>query len=122
MVFQNLKHFKPSEFMCKCQCGANDMKPVFLWKLEQARELAGIPFIIRSGYRCSKHNKEVGGKPTSDHLTGEGVDVESLTSWHRFKIVSSALMVGITRIGIGDTYTHLGDGRHNPRSVIWTYY
>jgi uncharacterized protein YcbK (DUF882 family) len=77
------------------------MKPVFLWKLEQARELAGIPFVIVSGCRCVRHNTKEGGVMSSDHLTGEGVDIKTLTSLHRFKIVSAALAVNLTRIGIG---------------------
>jgi len=121
-MFPDLKYFTEKEFACKCGCGENKMQPTFLWKLEQARGLAGIPFNITSGYRCSKHNKEVGGKPSSDHLTGRAVDVMAKNSRDRFVIVNAALNTGITRIGIGKTFIHLGDGRNNPKRVLWIYF
>lgn len=43
--------------------------------LEPAREKLGVPIIVSSGYRCAKLNKAVGGVATSQHLTGEAVDL-----------------------------------------------
>ena len=58
-----LRHFSPAEFACKCGCGSGmeKMDPTFLRMLDEARELAGIPFVLASAYRCPKHNKAVGG-------------------------------------------------------------
>ena len=116
-----LPDFNIEEFDCKCGCGLNNMKQTFLWRLQQARTLAKIPFIINSGCRCKAHNKSVGGKPDSEHMTGEAVDIKVNSSNVRYRIISAALEVGITRIGVGDTYIHLGDSMYKPRNVIWTY-
>ena len=45
--------------------------------LDQIREKYGKPIYINSGYRCTKLNKAVGGKPTSQHLYGEAVDLDT---------------------------------------------
>lgn len=34
--------------------------------------------VIKSGYRCPKLNKAVGGKPTSAHLTGFAADIKPI--------------------------------------------
>lgn len=58
-----LRYFSPPEFRCKCGCGAGieKMNPDLLKMLDEARDLAGIPFSLSSAYRCTKHNKAVGG-------------------------------------------------------------
>ena len=120
-VFPDLKYFKPGEFSCGCGCGENNMQPTFLWKLEQARELACIPFPITSGFRCQAHNEKVGGKKSSDHISGRGVDIKATTGREKFLIVNAGLNAGITRIGVGKNFVHLGDGQNNPKRVLWTY-
>ena len=70
-----LTYFKLEEFECSC-CGEMGMDMGFLHKLDLARGLAKTPFIINSGYRCKKHNKNVGGKETSSHLKGKAVDIK----------------------------------------------
>lgn len=64
-----LRHFSPVEFRCKCGCGAGmeKMDADLLHLLDEARDLAGTPFSLTSAYRCPKHNKAVGGVPTSAH-------------------------------------------------------
>jgi uncharacterized protein YcbK (DUF882 family) len=121
MIFPDLKFFKPGEFSCGCGCGENNMQPTFLWKLEQARELACIPFSINSGFRCQDHNEKVGGKPSSDHISGRGVDIKATTGREKFLIVNAGLNAGITRIGVGKNFIHLGDGHNNPKLVLWIY-
>lgn len=120
------KDFSRSEFRCKCGCNIDKVSPTFIHKLQWARELAGIPFVINSGCRCPNYNKTVGGKPTSDHITDEarsceGVDIRCSNGSARFKIINAALDAGFTRIGIADTFIHLGDRRSNPQNVLWTY-
>ena len=45
--------------------------------LEKLRELNGNqPLMVSSGYRCERLNRAVGGKPTSQHLRGEAVDID----------------------------------------------
>ena len=78
-------------------------------------------FIIKSGSRCISHNKEEGGKPRSDHLTGDAVDIKVHNNYERFKIIQEAIFHGIDRIGIGRTFIHLGMRRGNPKERMWLY-
>lgn len=47
--------------------------------LDPLREAWGQPIIVTSGYRCPTLNKAVGGKPTSQHTTGEAVDIRTVS-------------------------------------------
>jgi len=115
-----LTNFNLQNFDCPC-CGSNKMKDRFLFKLQATRYKANIPFIIDSGFRCPKHNVDVGGKPTSDHLTGEAADIKCVDSRSRFLILRAAFDIGFVRIGIGKTFIHLGDNPNNPQEVLWLY-
>ena len=43
--------------------------------LEQLRAKAGVPVHVNCGYRCPKHNAEVGGIPNSRHVLGTAADI-----------------------------------------------
>ena len=43
--------------------------------LQPLRDAWGKPLHINSGYRCPELNRAVGGKPTSQHLSGQAADV-----------------------------------------------
>ena len=91
-----LRHFSPVEFRCKCGCGAGmeKMDADLLHLLDEARDLAGAPFSLTSAYRCPKHNKAVGGVPTSAHTRGYAVDIRCVDSHSRFVILQALLEVG----------------------------
>ena len=64
------EHFKLEEFICPC-CDMLKVVPGFFLhvaRLEEMRQELGFGLIVNSGYRCEKHNKEVGGSPRSWHL------------------------------------------------------
>lgn len=70
-------HFDASEFVCHC-CGrgADKISPRLIELLEQLRaNIGGLPLHINSGYRCPKHNAEVGGVTNSQHVLGTAADV-----------------------------------------------
>lgn len=46
--------------------------------LDPLREKYGKPIIVSSGFRCEKLNRIVGGARTSQHQTGEAVDIRSV--------------------------------------------
>lgn len=119
-------HFKSSEFKCRCAygCGLDKVDHAFLWKLNLARDYAGIAFVITSGCRCEQHNKDVSGSEYSDHLclpTCEGADIQAENSKVRFRIISAAISAGFKRIGVAKTFIHLGNRGNNPMNVIWVY-
>jgi len=121
MNWQIYRHFRSDEFACKCGCGKNNMTQNHMDMLEQAREIAGIPFHINSGARCDSHNVYVGGNEQSEHLSGEGCDIRCIISTDRWKIINALLSAGFQRIGIGSTFIHAGSNRHKPQKVIWKY-
>jgi uncharacterized protein YcbK (DUF882 family) len=67
-------HFSRKELSCRC-CGRLQIDSRLLEGLETLRSLAGTPVRVHAGYRCPRHNREVGGVPHSEHLEGLAVDV-----------------------------------------------
>lgn len=73
-------NFSLSEF--KCKCGKCEMPPEVLKNvselaknLQVLRDYIKEPITINSGYRCSEHNKKVGGEKNSQHLLGKAADI-----------------------------------------------
>ena len=75
-----MKWFKEMELSCKC-CGLlppfarENIEALVEDVLDPLRERYGKPIVVNSGYRCAKHNKEVGGVANSQHLRGEAADI-----------------------------------------------
>lgn len=75
MKWENIKYFKPSEFTCKCGCGTNNIDMQLVKILDEIREDLKVSINISSGYRCEKHNKNVGGDYNSRHILGKAADI-----------------------------------------------
>lgn len=118
-----LRHFTLDEFDSpdKPGSGAN-MDADFLQMLDDARERAGVPFTITSGYRTVKRNNAVGGVSNSSHLRGYAADIACTESRNRFHIVRALISVGFDRIGIGATFIHVDNDPNKADDVIWHYY
>lgn len=114
-----IKHFKETEFACKCGCGSKSMDAETLTMLDVAREEAGIPFVINSGRRCEAHNRAVGGSPTSSHMKGVAVDIRAKSSTARYRIVTALLKAGFTRIGVYKTFVHADNDKTKSKGVMW---
>jgi uncharacterized protein YcbK (DUF882 family) len=67
-------HFSRKELSCRC-CGRLKIDSKLLEGLEALRALAGASVIVHAGYRCPRHNREVGGVPQSEHLQGLAADI-----------------------------------------------
>ena len=80
-----MKHFTEGEFRCRC-CGGlppdaqENIRALVEAVLDPARERYGGPVTVNSGYRCAKHNREVGGVSASQHLRGEAADIVPVNS------------------------------------------
>ena len=75
-----MKWFTMNEFECHCGCRMPDsaranIAALVEQVLDPARERYGGKVCVNSGYRCAKHNREVGGVSASQHLRGEAADV-----------------------------------------------
>ena len=42
--------------------------------MESVRAHLGVPIIVTSGFRCKELNDDIGGAPSSQHLTGQACD------------------------------------------------
>jgi uncharacterized protein YcbK (DUF882 family) len=115
-----IPNFDMDDFNCPC-CGQNKMLDRTILMLQWARTEARIPFIITSGYRCEKHNKEIGGVTGSEHVRGEAVDILCNSSTARFKIVDCGLKAGFRRIGLykNRDCVHLGCSWKKIQQVLW---
>ena len=102
---------------CPC-CGVNNTSDDFMQRLNKARELAQIPLIITSGYRCKKHNKAIGSTSTN-HTSGQAADIICNVSRDRYLIVEALLNTNMLGIGIGQTFIHCDINRDIP--ALWLY-
>lgn len=67
------KNFLLKDFECRC-CQRVMLHPTLIEKLEFLKNIDNS-IKVNSGYRCEKHNKEVGGVKNSKHLEGRACDI-----------------------------------------------
>ena len=102
------RYFKKKDFLNAVpSCSIDDMNLDFMTKLDCARHIAEIPFIINSAYRNLAWEKANGRTGTSSHTKGVAVDIKCNCSYERLIIVSALLDVGFKRIGIYDSFIHV---------------
>lgn len=98
------------------------MDPAFLSRLDQVREVAGIPMVLTSAYRSPSYELQHGRQGSSAHCQGKAVDVRCNSFANRYRIIRAALACGITRIGVAKSYVHLDVSTTHQQNVIWDYY
>ena len=98
-----------------------NMDQEFLLKIDRAREVAQIPFVINSAWRSVEKNKEVGGKSNSSHLKGLAVDISVTNSRQRFIGLKALIQAGFNRIGVAKTFIHVDDDKDKDPEVVWVY-
>ncbi len=70
------KNFSRKEFVCKCGCGFDTVDAELITVLEDVRaKFYGERVFISSGSRCRKHNNNVRGSASSQHLLGKAADI-----------------------------------------------
>ena len=116
-----MNYFEKKEFACKCGCGFDQINVDFINRLNVARYIAGVPFVINSGCICHSHNIDVGGSNESEHLIGCASDIEATNSRTRFKIIHALIKAGFKRIGIRKDFIHVGIDPSKDKEVIWLY-
>ena len=117
-----MSYFAEKEFDCKCGCGGGfrDMDRRLIEKLQFARQVSHTPFVINSAYRCTEHNKAVGGSETSSHLKGYAVDIATTSNRQRMMIIEGIVRAGISRIGIASNFIHC-DLDPEKSVALWLY-
>lgn len=124
-----MSFFTAEELRCKCGRAACDapllVAPDLLARLDNLRFRLGRPILVASGLRCAYWNEKKGGKPTSEHLTGDGVDVACPNSMERYALIAANFEGKaplFTRFGIGRDFVHFGVAASLAPRVTWTYY
>ena len=97
-----------------------NMDATFLQMLDNARGIAGISFVINSGYRSKERNELVGGVSNSSHLVGKAADIKVGSGNQRYIIINALIQAGFRRLGIAKTFIHCDNDDSKPNSV-WTY-
>ena len=102
------KNFKTTEFDCKGKgcCSTTVIDSLLVSKLQQIREHFGKPVLINSGYRCTKHNKAVGGAPNSQHTHGKAADIV-VKGVKPSEVAAYAEKIGFKGIGRYSSFTHV---------------
>ena len=128
-VKKEIKYFNMKEFDSPDQLGSGkkNMNMDFVQRLDDARELAGVPFKITSGFRSPEYHADLKNRgyhtsPSSEHLKGNAADIATPDSMSRYKIIRSLMDVGFTRFGIGETFIHVDLSKEKSQEVVWDYY
>lgn len=119
MISIELDYFAPVEFSrCIPSCSKEQMSPEFMERLNKARRLAGLPFVLNSAFRSSEYDMQRGRTGNSYHCKGRAVDIKCLDSSSRGAIVRALIKSGFRGIGISNTFIHVDD---RPNMCIWLY-
>lgn len=102
------KHFKTTEFDCKGKgcCNTTIINAQLVTLLEKLRNHFNKPVYINSGYRCTKHNKAVGGASNSQHTHGKAVDIV-VKGVNVESVAAYAEKIGFKGIGRYSSFTHV---------------
>lgn len=116
-----LRYFKPEEFKnAKPSCSIEDMNEEFLLKLDDARAICSVPFIINSAYRSEdyerEHNRHINNNGA--HSKGLAVDLRCVSASDRLKMVLALLAVGFRRVGLYNGFIHIDSDDSKP-ACIW---
>lgn len=114
-----LDYFDEKEFQA-VGCSSSDCSPASLRRLDEARRIACVPFVLTSAFRSVAHERAHGRDGSSSHTKGLAFDVAVLSSSHRFHVVRGAILAGFTRIGIASNFVHMDDDKDKP-ACIWLY-
>lgn len=121
------KYFTPDEFKCKCgKCKSIEPPDELVDVLCETREHYSAPLIIKSGYRCPEHNRNVGGATNSFHTKGNAVDftvkgVKTLDLYNYVILHYGDRAYGIAKKIVNDEYrgfVHLDTRGYKAR---WNY-
>ena len=94
------------------------LQPAFVARLDRARELAGVAFVLTATTRTAARAAEL-GTPDSAHVYGWAVDIRVSSSHQRFLILRALFALGFTRIEIADRHLHVDADPTKPPEVVW---
>lgn len=96
-------------------------------QLDFARTIAGVPFIINSGFRCENYQDELKSqgfetaKGLSPHEKGMAVDIRCDNPQVRPVILTALKEVGFDRFGLAHNFIHVDNDPDRSLNRIWLY-
>lgn len=87
-------------------------------RLQTARTIARVPFVLNSAFRSVKHELASGRTGKSMHTLGRAVDIKCVDSGTRYRIVEALIAAGFHGIGIDNRFIHVDDRKYH---FIWLY-
>ena len=115
------RFFKLTEFDSPDAKGSGaNMQHSTVQMLDHARALAGIPFVINSGFRTKSHNAAIGGAENSAHLRGFAVDIRCQSQTNFERVALAVIAVGFRRIGVHYNFIHVDNDPSLPTNT-WQY-
>lgn len=119
-----LEHFDVEEFASPDAPNSGEFMDNFTVEcLDDAREMAGIPFYITSGFRTYEHNAKVGGVEGSAHTKGMAVDIAA-DEWDRETrnlVILCLGLAGFSRLGEAEEFIHADTDEDKPNPATWGY-
>lgn len=112
------RYFTRKEFVCS-HSGEEEMEDAFIHRLDHLRYVCDFPFVITSGYRSTEHPVERHKPNPGTHCLGVAADISIRGGVQRRKIVSIALKMGFTGVGVAKTFIHVDDRTTEP--MLWSY-
>lgn len=99
------------------------LDPLALAMLNNARDMAGMPFLITSHYRTPEHSVAVGGLNGDAHMEIPcgAFDIACDGGHECLRIVSGLIAAGFKRIGINSRngHIHVDCSKNLPQEVMW---
>lgn len=115
------RYFTEDEFKrANPSCSLSDMDVEFMSRLDEARHIAGVPFVINSAYRSKQYELSKGRTGTSSHCLGLAVDIRCTNGFNRLFIIQSLLKMGFSRIGVHKHFIHVDLDAKKSKS-LWLY-
>lgn len=115
------RYFKPDEFSrCNPPCDISQMDEAFMLRLDEARFLAGVPFVLNCAFRSKEHELKQGRSGSSFHTLGRAVDIRCTNPQTRSKILEGLFKANFSGIGVSKTFIHVDD-RPYMSQTCWLY-
>ena len=119
-------NFTDDELSCKCGCGQYITDYVFLFNLQNVRDMYAKPMPLSSAFRCPEYNNKVSSTGLDGPHTIAAVDV--IVHGHdAYRLLWLSMVVGFAGIGLNQKgkysqrFIHLDNLNIETRPWVWTY-
>jgi uncharacterized protein YcbK (DUF882 family) len=117
-------NFMAYDFRCAC-CGYALINLDMVIVAQHVRNLVNRVVLVNSGWRCPRHNDEIGGADYSTHIRGDAADL----TWSNAKkdLVNPEFRAlirkipGLKGIGWGKTFLHIDVWEERKGLIEWSY-